>query len=165
MGLAHRLLNFFTFLSPMNKAFLREPDQEDSRCPGCGNVGIDVGALTLNAQLSETLRHRFSDTAAFCRAESCPVVYFDDFGARVDQSEIGRPIPFKDVDAPLCGCFGFTRDEIEQDLAEGSFARVRAALNKAESTEARCSTQSPHGRSCVAEIQGYYVRCKQRLDQ
>lgn len=146
----------------MNKAFLREPEQEDSRCPSCGSLGLDVGSQTLNAQLPADLRHRFSDTAAFCRTEHCSVVYFDDFGARVERSEIDHAIPLKDPDAPLCGCFGVTRDEIEDDVAEGTFTRTRAALTKAESAEARCSTQAPHGRSCVAEIQSYYVRCKNR---
>lgn len=149
----------------MNKAFLREPDQEDSRCPACGSIGFDVGSQTLDAQLPPNLRRRFSETAAFCRSESCPVVYFDDFGARAERSEIDHAVPLKDLDAPLCGCFGITRDEIEQDVAEGTFSRTQAALRKAESGEARCGTQSPHGRSCIAEVQRFYVRCKNRLGQ
>lgn len=146
----------------MNKAFLREPDQTDSRCPVCDGVGQSVGPQTLAAQLPEELRRRFVDTAEFCRSENCPVVYFDDYGARVDRSEIGRPIPIKDVEAPLCGCFGLTRDDIEQDVAEGVVTRTKAVVLKAQSSEARCSTQSPNGRSCVAEVQGYFVRCKNR---
>lgn len=146
----------------MNKAFLREPDQADSRCPACGSVGQNVGSQTLTAQLPDELRRRFAETAAFCRTESCPVVYFDDFGARVERSELSRPIPIKDVDAPLCGCFGLTRDDIEQDIAEGVVTRTKDVVLKAQSPDARCTTQAPNGRPCLAEVQGYYVRCKNR---
>lgn len=146
----------------MNKAFLREPDQADSRCPACDGVGQSIGPQTLAAQLNEELLRRFADAAAFCRTENCPVVYFDDYGARVERSEIGRPIPIKDVEAPLCGCFGLTRDDIEQDVAEGGVARTKEVVLKAQSPDARCSTQAPNGRSCVAEVQGYFVRCKNR---
>ncbi len=146
----------------MNKAFLREPDQAESRCPACDAVGQSVGSQTLSAQLTEELRRRFADTAAFCRTENCPVVYFDDFGAKVERGELSRPIPIKDVDAPLCGCFGLTRDDIEQDVAEGVVTRTKAVVLKGQSAEARCSTQSPNGRPCLPEVQGYYVRCKNR---
>ena len=144
----------------MNKAFLREPDQAESRCPRCGAVGQSVGTQTLSAQLPAELRRRFAETAAFCRTENCPIVYFDDFGAAVERAELARPIPIKDADAPLCGCFGLTRDDIEQDVAEGVVTRTKAVVLKGQSAEARCSQQSPNGRSCLPEVQGYYIRCK-----
>lgn len=144
----------------MNKAFLREPDQADSRCPVCDAVGQSVGPQTLAAQLSDELRRRFANSAAFCRSETCPVVYFDDYGATVRREEILHAIPLKDVDAPLCGCFGLTRDDVEQDVAEGVVTRTKAVVLKAESAEARCSTHAPNGRPCLAEVQGYYLRCK-----
>jgi hypothetical protein len=146
----------------MNKAFLREPDQSDSRCPACLAIGQSVGAPTLAAQLPGELRRRFADSAWFCRTETCPVVYFDDFGARVERAELPRAVPIKDADAPLCGCFGLTREDIETDVAEGVVTRTKAVVLKAQSPDARCETQSPSGQPCVAEVQSYYVRCKER---
>ena len=146
----------------MNKAFLREPDQTESHCPACGSVGTAIGPQTLDAWLPGELRRRFAGTAAFCRSENCPVVWFDDFGARVERTELSRPVPIKDVEAPLCACHGLTRDEIEQDVAEGVVTRTREIVLKAQSPEARCSAQAPNGRSCLAEVQGYYIRCKNR---
>lgn len=146
----------------MNKAFLREPDQTDSRCPACDAVGQSVGPQTLSAQLPPELRRRFAESASFCRTESCPVVYFDDFGARVERSELRRLIPIKDIDAPLCACFGLTRDDIEQDVAEGTVTRTKAIVLKAQAPDARCSTESPNGRPCLPEVQGYFMRCKNR---
>jgi hypothetical protein len=55
-----------------------------------------------------------------------------------------------------------TRDDIEQDVAEGVVTRTKAVVLKGQSPEARCSTQSPNGRPCLPEVQGYYVRCKNR---
>lgn len=149
-------------LLPMNKAFLREPDQVDSRCPACDSVGQSVGPQTLESFLPAELRRRFAETASFCRTETCPVVYFDEFGARVDRAELSRPLPLKDADAPLCGCFGLMRDDVETDIREGVVTRTKAVVLKSQSDAARCTTQAPNGRSCLAEVQGYFVRCQQR---
>ena len=138
----------------MNKAFLREPDQVDARCPRCQSVGHAVGPQTLNARLPAEARNRLADSAYFCPDDRCDVVYYDDFESVVLRSVIAGPIPIKDYDAPLCACFGLTREEIEQDVAEGGVARTRAAVQRAQSSDARCATMAPNGRSCVAEVQG-----------
>lgn len=146
----------------MNKAFMREPDQVDARCPRCHSVGHAVGPQTLNARLPEEARKRLAESAYFCPDERCEVVYYDDFESVVLRSVIAGPIPIKDSSAPLCACFGLTREEIEDDVAEGGVTRTRAAVQRAQSNEARCSTMAPNGRSCVPEVQGYYFKCKQR---
>jgi len=146
----------------MNKAFVREPDQVDSRCPRCGSLGHSVGPQTLAAQLSLEQRQSLAESAYFCPDSQCDVAYYDDFGGIVHRQVFSSPIPIKDLDAPVCACFGLTRDEIEQDIDEGGVVRTRAAVLRAQSAEARCTTTAPNGRSCVPEIQGYYLKCKQR---
>ena len=146
----------------MNKAFLREPDQVDSRCPRCDAAGHPVGPQTLNARLSADARRVLAETAYFCPDSHCDVVYYDDFGSVVLRSAVPGPIPIKDGDAPLCACFGFTREEIELAVEEGGVARTRAAVQRAQSGEARCATMAPNGRPCVPELQGCYFKCKQR---
>lgn len=142
----------------MNKAFLREPDPVDSRCPRCDSAGHPVGPETLTVHLAADIRKGLADSAYFCPTSSCPVVYYDDFGALVRREALTGPIPVKDPDAPLCACFGLTREDIDQDLEEGTVARTRAAVQQAQSPAARCVTQAPNGRSCVAEIQKYYFK-------
>ena len=146
----------------MNKAFTREPDQVDSRCPRCDSSGHSVGPQTLAAHLKEDVRKVLAESAYFCPDSRCPVVYYDDFGAVVTRDSVLGPIPIKDVDAPLCACFGLTREEIELDIDEGGVARTRAAVLRAQSDEARCATLAPNGRTCVPEVQGYFLKCKQR---
>ena len=146
----------------MNKAFMREPDEVASRCPRCESIGQPVGPQTLNAQLTAEIRRNLAESAYFCPASQCDIVYFDDFSGTVTRSSFKNSIPVKDPDAPICSCFGLKRDDIEDDLAEGTVVRTKAAILKAQSQEARCTTLAPNGRSCVAEVQGYFLKCKQR---
>ena len=146
----------------MNKAFIREPDQVDSRCPRCDAMGHPVGPLTLAARLAADVRRVLAERAYFCPDCQCDVVYYDDFGGVVKRASVPGLIPIKDADAPLCACFGLTRDDIERDVEEGVVTRTRAAVLRAQSDEARCTTLAPNGRTCIPEVQGYYLKCKQR---
>lgn len=147
---------------PMNKAFLREPDQTDSLCPGCQSVGQTVGPQTLNAHLPPEVRRTLAESAYFCPNSRCRVVYYDDFAGIVTREVMQGPISAKDADAPLCACFGVMRSEIESDVENGVVTRTRAAVLKAQSDQAKCATMAPNGRTCVPELQGHYIRCKQQ---
>ena len=149
----------------MNKAFLREPEQADARCPGCQSVGQVVGPQTLNAQLTPVVRKTLAESGYFCSNVRCEVVYYDDFAGAVSRQAFQQAIPLKDADAPLCACFGVMRSDIEEDVEEGGVTRTRAAVLKAQSDEARCATQAPNGRTCAPELQRYYLRCKQHADR
>lgn len=146
----------------MNKAFIREPDEIASRCPKCQSIGQPVGPQTLNAQLPAAIRKTLAESASFCPDDRCDVVYFDDFSGIVTRQVFDRPIPIKDSTAPLCSCFGLTREDIEQDVMEGVVSRTKAAILRAQSSAAHCATLAPNGRSCVADVQGYFFKCKQR---
>jgi hypothetical protein len=145
----------------MNKAFVREPDQTVDLCPRCGSQGQPVVGATLQAHLPGELIKRVSDPANFCPSPQCDVVYFDAFERVVLTSELDRPVYPKDPDAPICACFGLTRDDIEQDVREGTVHRVKAILEKAQSSEARCVEAAANGRCCVAYVQKYYLQCRQ----
>lgn len=146
----------------MNKAFVREPDEVSSRCPRCGGVGIVVHRATLDAWAPAALRRQFADSACFCSNPECEVVYFDDLGGCLERQELDRPVPGKDFAAPLCACFGLTREDIEDDVAEGVVTRTRAAVQQANSPAARCSHLSPSGQICVPAVQAYYMKRAQR---
>ena len=61
---------------------------------------------------------------------------------------------------PSCACFGLTRHDIEQDISEGVVTRVKAILEKAKSSEARCAQMAANGQPCVAYVQKYYMQCR-----
>jgi len=142
----------------MNKAFVRESDVTDEMCPRCGAAGIPVQRETLRAQLVEAAWHSISDPGNFCPTPTCDVAYFDGFQRVVTTADLRHPVYPKDPQAPLCACFGLTRDDIDQDLAEGGVARTRACVQRAQSAEARCVECSATGHSCVADVQRYYMQ-------
>jgi Zinc binding domain len=142
----------------MNKAFVKESDSTDGRCPRCGSPGSPVYRATLESHVPpETLAH-LTDSAFFCPFARCSVVYFDLFDRVIEESAVAAPVYPKNPSAPLCACFGLTRDDIEDDLREGTVTRTRASVERANSSEARCQTASPSGQCCLSEIQGYYMR-------
>lgn len=143
----------------MNKAFVREPEDTGQRhCPRCGSLGESVGPDVLQEHLRPEARSAISDTAFFCPYPQCAVAYFDLFERLVEIDALARPVWPKDLEAPICACFGLTRDDVEADLAEGTVRRTKETVQRANSPEARCSTLAANGRSCVGEVQRYYMK-------
>ena len=150
----------------MNKAFVKEPDSNaPAHCPRCGSLGIAVGETTLHAQLPAEAQRDISPEAFFCAFPQCEVVYFDAYERRIPVERLPRPVYPKDPEAPMCGCFGFTRDDIEQDLVEGGVQRTRELLAKAKGPEARCATMSVSGQCCAGEVQRYFMKRRAELSQ
>ncbi len=144
----------------MNKAFVREADSDVRHCPFCGSLGQAVGKTTLDHWLKPESRGQLGESAMFCPHTQCHVAYFDSFErlARVD--ELMKPAYPKSAEAPICGCFGLMCAEIEEDVAEGGVLRTRAAVERAKSSEARCSLMAANGQSCVTEVQRYFFKCR-----
>lgn len=142
----------------MNKAFVRESDAGSDRCPRCGAPGVPVGAVTLENHVRAEHRGDLAESGWFCLTPACSVAYFDMFERTCEVGQLTRPVFPKDPTAPLCGCFGFTCDDVEEDLRENTVTRTRALIERAQSPEARCSALAADGRSCVGEVQRYYMR-------
>jgi hypothetical protein len=143
----------------MNKAFVKEPDSlGPEHCPRCGSVGTVVDEATLAARLGAEWRSKIGAPANFCPYPACEIVYFDQFERTVATDAIGQPVYPKDAAAPICACFGMTRMDVDDEIAAGSVQRIRELLAKAKSAEAHCKTAAWDGRSCVAEIQRYFMQ-------
>lgn len=145
----------------VNKAFVREPEQGIERCPQCGAPGEPVQEVTLMALVPSDKLAEIAKTANFCASPSCPVVYFDVFERVILTADLPLAIYPKDLQAPICPCFGLTCEAIEQDIAENVVTRTRAAVERAKSSEAQCQTRSPRGSSCVGDLQRYYMKQKE----
>lgn len=145
----------------MNKAFVREPeDLGRAYCPRCGALGDAVGADVLGRFLTPAAAERLGDVAYFCPAARCDVVYFDPFERLAFTTDLAQPVYPKDRDAPLCGCFGLTEDDIEADLREGTVTRVRELVHQAKSPAADCARRAANGKCCIGEVQRYYMQRK-----
>ena len=142
----------------MNKAFLREPDSTEELCPHCGAAGQPVQRATIEAQCAAGTEHRIAGVANFCPTPRCPVAYFDMFERTILADELRAGVYPKDPQAPICVCFGLTTADIDQDVAEGTNRRTKACVLRAQSGEARCEQLAANGRSCVAEVQRYFLQ-------
>lgn len=148
----------------MNKAFLREPDDDGQRhCPRCGSLGVLVQQETLDAQLVPAAATAIRAPAYFCPYSTCTVAYFDAFEREVPVSAFRRPVWPKDPAAPLCPCFDLTADDVEADLREGGVRRVRSVVERARTALARCQQCSPTGQPCIGEVQRYFLHRRQAL--
>ena len=143
----------------MNKAFIREPDNTADYCPRCGSKGEPIGSETLRSFLTDENRRAVTESANFCPSAKCDVVYFDCFERTVRISDVQRPVYPKDPTAPICGCFGLTREDIDRDVQEGVTTRVKAILEKAKSPAARCRQMAANGKPCIGYVQKYYMQC------
>ena len=147
----------------MNKAFCKEPDSSlPPRCPRCGADGLPVGPETLRAHLASDAAESLGEPAYWCATDACPIAYFDLFERSVDADAAHGLYWPKDPAGPLCCCHGLTMDDVDADLAEPVPSRVRAVVQRAGQADAACATKSPDGRPCVARVQRYFMRQKQK---
>jgi hypothetical protein len=144
----------------MNKAFVRDPEPGDPRCPpprGCDNLGVRVTDEALAVQLPAHVRRRLGDTY-FCPSPHCPVVFFDTLDEVVVADELERRFYPKEPAAPVCACLGITAEDIREDAERGQKARVKRIVQFAASEEARCGQTAVTGQSCVAEVRRLFLR-------
>jgi len=144
----------------MNKAFVKEQENQGGFCPRCGSLGTPVGRETMAAQLRPGAAVDVADPAYFCGFARCDTAYFDDYDRVIPVDRLLRPIWPKDPVAPLCGCFGLTAEDVEADVREGGVARVKAAVAQSKGPDADCLHRAADGRSCAAEIQRLYFKLR-----
>ncbi len=142
----------------MNKAFVREPDDQDPRCPGCGGRGRAVDRSVLEGQVGAAAAATLAGSAFYCAGPDCGVGYFDAWEGRVGAALIARPQWPKDPAAPVCPCQGLGAGEIEEDAKAGRRERVRAILALAAAPDARCRELTCDGDSCAAEVRRLFLR-------
>ena len=145
----------------MNKAFVRESESDGrAYCPRCRTLGIAVSAGPLNTHIRTGSRPKMHDAAWFCSFPRCEVAYFNEFEAVVTIEELKAPIYPKELDAPLCACFGFNYDDVAADVHDGEPTRIRQLLAKSKSAEANCPALAVDGRCCMGTVQELYMKLR-----
>ena len=145
----------------MNKAFVREPDA-DARvtCPRCGSVGTTVGNGPIELYVPAPLQDQMKNAAWHCSNAACDVVYYNMFEQTVRAAELLSPVYPYDSTAPICACFGFTLQDVEDDADESQPLRIRALLDRSRSPGAHCQAVAVDGRCCMREVQRLYMKLK-----
>jgi len=118
--------------------------------------------VTLAAQIGAGAE-ALGEPAYFCPFGRCEVVYFDLLGRVVMTDALSRGVYPKDLESPICACFGLTEEHVLADVREGRVRRVRELIEKAKSPAAACVTTAPSGQSCVADVQRCYLQLRERF--
>ena len=139
---------------------IRSDGLGDARCPRCGAAGVEVFRETLAAHVPAARLSDLSATAFFCPDAHCTIAYFDLFERFIAADELLHPVYPKDAEAPMCPCFGLTRDDVEADALEATPTRLRALSVRSKGPEAQCAVRSPSGRCCMPEVQRYYMKLR-----
>lgn len=145
----------------MNKAFVKEDDDKEPRCPqpeGCGGPGVAVPAETVTAQVRDPGADTLSGDVLFCVDPQCSVGYFDPWGATIPARTLASLCWPKDPTAPVCPCFGLTREDVVEDATRRDPTRLRELIKKSEGPDAACATLTPDGRCCIPEARRLYMR-------
>jgi hypothetical protein len=136
----------------MSRAFMKDPEPGEPRCPGCGGLGDPVAAPTLEAHLSPAVRTPLGGSAFYCAAPSCRTGYFNAWGAAAPADQLSGTAWPKDPEGPICPCFGLKAADVLADARDGRKDRMKDLVDRSRGPEARCVTSAPDGVCCVPKV-------------
>ena len=100
----------------------------------------------------------------FCEAQDCDVVYFPsnpqaptfrraDLLVRVGAKETVDPIP-------VCYCFGFSRKDIQNEIAETGRSTVADRITaEVKAGNCACEMKNPSGKCCLGNVTRAVLDC------
>ncbi len=147
----------------MSRAFLREADAPEPRCPepaGCGGRGVSVTEFTLRAHVGEEAVRELRGELFLCPDPHCDVAYFDAAHGRLTVDRLRAHGWPKDPDAPVCPCVGVTENDVEDFARDGRTDLMRAFLARTEGPEARCLARRLDGQSCVTDARRIFLAAR-----
>jgi hypothetical protein len=126
-------------------------------CPVNGARSKQVDVLTVKSLVRHIPLGMPNDQYYFCEARDCDVVYFpfdpqaatfrrQDLVVRVGAKETADPIP-------ICYCFGFTRKDIEDEIAASGRSTVAERISaEVKQGNCACEVKNPSGKCCLGDV-------------
>jgi len=126
-------------------------------CPVNGARSKRVDTLTVKSLVRKLPVGMPNTQYYFCDASDCEVVYFaldaeaprfrrKDLLVRVGAKETADPIP-------ICYCFGFTRQEIWDEIrSTGKSGVAERIAAEVEAGRCACEVKNPTGKCCLGEV-------------
>jgi len=126
-------------------------------CPVNGARSKQVEMLTVKSLVRHIPIGILNDKFYFCEARDCDVVYFpfdpqaptfrrQDLVVRVGAKETADPIP-------ICYCFGFTRKDIEDEIAASGRSTVAERISaEVKQGNCACEVKNPSGKCCLGDV-------------
>lgn len=136
----------------MSRAFIKDPEPGEPRCPGCGGLGDPVTPPTLEEHLPTADREPLGAAAFYCPDPRCRTAYYNAWAAAVPVERLKGPAWPKDPEAPICPCFGVRAADVLADARDGRKDRVKELVEKSKGPEARCLRACPDGVPCIPRV-------------
>jgi hypothetical protein len=126
-------------------------------CPVNGARFKQVDMLTVRSIVRQLPLGMPKTQYYFCEAPDCDVVYFAahpeaplfhraDLQVRVGLKEAADPVP-------LCYCFGFTRKDIQNEIAETGCSTVAERITaEVKAGNCACEVKNPSGKCCLGDV-------------
>jgi Zinc binding domain len=126
-------------------------------CPVSGSRSKQVDLLTVRSLVRQLPLGMPNTEYYFCEAVDCDVVYFAsdeqapifrraDLSVRVGSKETVDPIP-------VCYCFGFTRQDIQSEVAATGESTVANRISaEVKAGNCACEVKNPSGKCCLGDV-------------
>ena len=126
-------------------------------CPANGARSKRVDLLTVKSLVRRLPLGMHNSQYYFCEAQDCDVVYFAldsqapvfrraDLLVHVGVKETADPIP-------VCYCFGFTRGDIHDEIAETGDSTIAERITKeVKAGNCACEVKNPSGKCCLGSV-------------
>ncbi|MHB8502019.1 MAG: putative iron-sulfur cluster-binding metallochaperone [Candidatus Acidiferrales bacterium] len=126
-------------------------------CPVNGARSKRVDVLTVKSLVRQLPLGMPNDQYYFCEARDCDVVYFpfdsqapifrrEDLLVRVGAKEKADPIT-------ICYCFGFTRNDIQGEIARTGHSTVAERITaEVKAGNCACKVKNPSGKCCLGDV-------------
>ena len=126
-------------------------------CPVTRRRSKQVDLLTVRSLVRQLPLGMPSTAYYFCDDPACAVVYFpsnpraplfrrDDLWVRVGVKEKSHPIP-------VCYCFGFTRQDIWEEIRKTGKSTVAERINaEVKAGNCACEVRNPSGKCCLGDV-------------
>ena len=133
-------------------------------CPVNGARSEQVDMLTVRSLVRHLPLEMPKGQHYFCESADCDVVYFSadshapifhrgDLLVRVGVKEAVEPIP-------VCYCFGFTRKDIEDEVARTGRSTISERIRtEVKADNCACEVKNPAGKCCLGEVTRTVQNC------
>ena len=126
-------------------------------CPKNETKGKKVKSITLKSLLKPSALENLNPdtTYYFCEAPDCPVVYFNEKGQSFSEEQVKVSVFQKDksLDVPVCYCFGWSRDRIQQEIIQTGKSSAEANIRgHIQAGRCGCEVNNPQGSCCLGNV-------------
>ena len=126
-------------------------------CPMNEQVVKPVGRITVETLVKPEIKSQLlPQPYYFCNAPDCDTVYVSALGDHLitkDQLSVRVGIKEKDDPIPICYCFNFDRQAIQEDFRnKGSTDILKIITARVKVGECQCETANPSGTCCLGDV-------------